>query len=284
VIHGLKLVACAVVADAVLGMSKKLCTDLPRRLIAVFSAVVLLIASSSSIQLIVVASAAVVGMCFIRNISTLNNANRLQLFFGPRVGVALLFIFIGLLFGLPMLATGEPDFSSVAETFFRTGALVFGGGHVVLPLLQDSVVTTGWVTSEQFLAGYGAAQAIPGPLFAFSAYLGAALSPSETAYSMAAVALIFMFLPGFLLVAGILPLWSWVSSNPTAGRAIAGVNAAVVGLLGAALYDPIFTSGIASLVDLMIVVVAFCLLAIWRVSTLIVVLWSVFASLLFLWV
>lgn len=284
VIHGLELVACAVVADAVLSMSKKLCTDLPRRVIAVLSAVVLLIASSSSIQLIVVASAAVLGACFIRNISALNNANRLQLFFGPRIGVVLLLIFTGLLFGLPMLATGEPDFSSVAETFFRAGALVFGGGHVVLPLLQDSVVTTGWVTSEQFLAGYGAAQAIPGPIFAFSAYLGAVLSPSETAYSMAAVALIFMFLPGFLLVAGILPLWSRVSNNPTAGRVIAGVNAAVVGLLGAALYDPIFTSGIASLVDLMIVVVAFCLLAIWRVSTLIVVLWCVFASALFLWV
>lgn len=283
-IHGLKLVACAVVADAVLGMSKKLCPDTPRRTIAVLSAAVLLVASSASAQLIVVALAAVVGAYLLRGIPALSDTSGLQISFGSRIGSVLLLIFGGLLLGLPLLATGKPDFASVAEAFYRAGALVFGGGHVVLPLLQDSVVTNGWVASEQFLAGYGASQAIPGPMFAFSAYLGAVLSPGESGYIMAATALVFMFLPGFLLVAGVLPFWAEVSSNPIAGRAIAGVNAAVVGLLVAALYNPIFTSGITNPVDLAVAVVAFGLLAVWRVSPLIVVLWCVVANVLRLWV
>lgn len=279
-IHGLKLVACAVVADAVLGMSKKLCPDSPRRTIAVLSAAVLLVASSASAQLIVVVLAAVVGACLLRGIPALSDTSGLQISFGSRIGSVLLFLFGSLLLGLPLLATGNPDFVSVAEAFYRAGALVFGGGHVVLPLLQDSVVTTGWVASEQFLAGYGASQAIPGPMFAFSAYLGAVLSPGESAYIMAATALVFMFLPGFLLVAGVLPFWAAVSSNPIAGRAIAGVNAAVVGLLGAALYNPIFKSGITNSVDLAVALVAFGLLAVWRVPPLIVVLWCVVTNVL----
>lgn len=282
-VHGLKLVACAVVADAVLGMSKKLCPDALRRTIAVLSAAALLLASSAFAQLAVVLVAAVIGASFIRGITAPENDNGFQIHYGPRVGWMLLLLFIGLLFGLPLIATGRPDFASVAEAFYRAGALVFGGGHVVLPLLQDSVVSTGWVAPEQFLSGYGASQAIPGPMFAFSAYLGAILSPLENTYLMAATALVFIFLPGFLLVAGILPFWGAVSRHPMAGRAIAGANAAVVGLLVAALYNPIFTTGITSSADLAIVLIAFGLLVVWRVSPLIVVLWCVIASVSQLW-
>jgi chromate transporter len=285
-VHGLKLVACAVVADAVLGMAQKLCPDAQRRTIAVLAAAALLVVSSASAQLVVVLLAAMVGAVFLRGVTAGDDAStsELRVSFGPRTGGVLLLMFAGLLVGLPLLASGQPDLASVAEAFYRAGALVFGGGHVVLPLLQDSVVATGWVAADQFLAGYGASQAIPGPMFAFSAYLGAVLAPEESAYLMAAVALVFMFLPGFLLVAGVLPLWRAVSHYPAAGRAIAGVNAAVVGLLGAALYDPIFTSGITSPIDLAIALVAFGLLVVWRVSPLIVVLWCVFASVLQVWV
>lgn len=282
-VHGLKLVACAVVADAVLSMSKNLCPDTKRRVIAVLTASVLLITPSALAQLLVVAMAAMIGILFLRGIEASESDSRIRIPFGPRTGIVLLIIFAGLLFGLPMIATGKLELVSVAEAFYRVGALVFGGGHVVLPLLQDSVVATGWIAPEEFLSGYGAAQAIPGPMFAFSAYLGAVMSPGDNAYLMAATALGFVFLPGFLLVAGVLPFWGAVSGNPMARRAIAGVNAAVVGLLGAALYNPIFTSGITNSVDLAIALVAFALLAVWRMSPLIVVLWCVAASVSQLW-
>lgn len=282
-VHGLKLVACAVVADAVLGMSRKLCPDAPRRLIAVFALAVLLVASSALAQLAVVAAAAVTGAYFLNGVAAEHSNVRFRISYGPRTGGVLLVIFAGLLLGLPLLATGKPDFASVAEAFYRAGALVFGGGHVVLPLLQDSVVAADWVAPEQFLAGYGAAQAIPGPMFAFSAYLGALLSPGDSAFPMAATALAFMFLPGFLLVTGILPFWGAVSDDPTAGRAIAGVNAAMVGLLAAALYNPVLTSGITSPIDLAVALIALGLLVVWRVSPLIVVLWCVIASISQLW-
>lgn len=283
-IHGLKLVACAVVADAVLGMSKKLCPDTPRRVIAVLAFAALLAGSSAWTQLVVVTLGAVVGAFFFRGICVPGDTNPIQVSFDPRAGSILLLIFGSLLVGLPLAATGKPDFASVADAFYRAGALVFGGGHVVLPLLQDSVVSSAWVAPDQFLAGYGASQAIPGPMFAFSAYLGAVLSPGGGAYLMAATALVFMFLPGFLLVAGVLPFWGAVSHNPTAGRAVAGVNAAVVGILGAALYDPVFTSGITGPKDLAIAAVAFGLLGVWRASPIIVVLWCVFANVLQLWI
>ena len=282
-VQGLKLVACAVVADAVLGMSKTLCPDALRRTIALLSAAALLVASSAFAQLAVVIVAAIIGAYFIRAITVSENNSGFQVSYGPRVGGALLALFGGLLISLPFFATGQPDFASVADAFYRAGALVFGGGHVVLPLLQDAVVATDWVAPEQFLSGYGASQAVPGPMFAFSAYLGAVLSPLDDTYLMAATALVFMFLPGFLLVAGVLPFWNAVSRYPVAGRAIAGVNAAVVGLLVAALYNPIFTSGITRSADLAIVVIAFGLLAVWRVSPLIVVFWCVIASVLTLW-
>lgn len=279
-VHGLKLVACAVVADAVLGMSKKLCPDTPRKIIAVLATIALLILGTAMAQLAVVALAAIVGVFLLRGKITSNQTSELLVPFGTRTGSVLIALFVGLLVALPMLATSESGLLSVAAAFYRAGALVFGGGHVVLPLLQDSVVASGWVSSNDFLAGYGASQAIPGPMFAFSAYLGSVISPADNSYVTAATALCFMFLPGLLLIAGVLPFWHVLSHSSAASNAIAGVNAAVVGVLGAALYDPIFTAGITSLTDWVIALVAFGMLVVWRVSPLVVVLWCVVASVL----
>ncbi|WP_460803270.1 chromate efflux transporter [Microbulbifer agarilyticus] len=280
VIHGLKLVACAVVADALLGMSKNLCPDAKRRSIAVVAAVLLLVFSSSTMQLVVILVGGILGALMLRGAIASGSAEPLQAPLSRRLGFLLLLLFFLLGIGLPLFASAAPSLLSVAEAFYRAGALVFGGGHVVLPLLEDSVVTQGWVSPDQFLAGYGASQAIPGPMFAFSAYLGALIPTGAGALLTAAVALVFMFLPGFLLVAGVLPFWSSVSHSPVAARVIAGVNAAVVGLLAAALYNPIFTSGIEGTQDLAIALVGFGLLAVWRLSPLFVVLWCVLASVL----
>ncbi|PIE44122.1 MAG: chromate ion family chromate transporter [Gammaproteobacteria bacterium] len=282
-VHGLKLVACAVVTDAVLAMAKRLCPDITRRAIAVLSLAALLLISSTTVQFLVVVCAALAGTLLLRNITAPDSAHKIPISYKPGVGVLFILLFGLLLISLPVFATAKPDILSVAGAFYQAGALVFGGGHVVLPLLKDSIVTSGWVTPEQFLAGYGASQAIPGPMFAFSAYLGSVLSAEESAWLMALVALGFMFLPGFLLIIGVLPFWSAISQKPLASRAIAGVNAAVVGLLAAALYNPIFTSGINGPSDVAIVVVAFGLLTIWRLSPLIVVVWCVFANIFLLW-
>ncbi|MFA7554932.1 MAG: chromate efflux transporter, partial [Spongiibacteraceae bacterium] len=204
-VHGLKLVACVVVADAVLSMAKKLCPDVPRQAIAVLSAAALILVASPMAQLVVVALAAIVGMFILRGCVADNDANALQVSFGARTGGLLIVAFVSLLVGLPILTASVNGLPGIAAVFYRAGALVFGGGHVVLPLLQDSVVVLGGVSPDQFLAGYGASQAIPGPMFAFAAYLGAMLSPVENTYISAATALVFIFLPGFLLVAGVLP-------------------------------------------------------------------------------
>lgn len=280
VVHGLKLVACAVVADAVLSMAKKLCPDRPRKTIALFSAAILLLLGTAIAQLAVVTVAAILGAFALRGNVTPNESRELKVAFGTPTGGVLIALFFGFLVALPMLANSESGLFSVAGAFYRAGALVFGGGHVVLPLLQESVVSSGWVSSNEFLAGYGASQAIPGPMFAFAAYLGSVISPSENSYLTALIALVFIFLPGLLLVAGVLPFWQSLSHKPAAMNAISGVNAAVVGLLGAALYDPILIAGISSPADLAIALVAFVLLVAWRVSPLVVVAWCVAASIL----
>ncbi|WP_246606821.1 chromate efflux transporter [Novilysobacter antarcticus] len=277
-VHGLKIVAFAVVADAVLGMAKKICTDRPRRTIALLSAAVLLLLGSAIAQLAVVASAALAGLLILRSNMESDEPSRIRVPFGARTGIMLIALFVGLLFVLPVLATAESGLLPVAGAFYRAGALVFGGGHVVLPLLQDAVVSSGWVSSNEFLAGYGASQAIPGPMFAFAAYLGSIISSTENSYLTAATALAFLFLPGLLLVAGVLPFWQALSHNRTARNAISGINAAVVGLLGAALYDPIFTTSITGSIDFVIALVAFGLMVAWRASPLVVVLWCVSAS------
>jgi chromate transporter len=276
-IHGLKIVALCVVAQGVLGMSRQLCPDAPRAGIAALAAGLVLIAGQAWVQLLVVALGAVAGLVFCRGVQPVP-AGGLALRYGPALGWVLLAAFALLLAGLPLLARSGEGLLVVAEAFYRAGALVFGGGHVVLPLLEETVVAPGWVSQDEFLAGYGAAQAVPGPMFTIAAYLGARLPGTEGGLVGASVALAAIFLPGFLLVAGVLPLWRQIAGGAGAARAIAGVNAAVVGLLGAALYDPVWISAVRAPVDLAIALVGFTLLVAWRASALLVVLWCVVAS------
>ncbi len=276
-IHGLKLVALSVVAQGVLGMTRQLCPDATRATIATLAALVILVSGQAWVQILVVALGAAAGFALCRDVKAVPDGG-VQPRFGPGLGWTLLALFALLLVGLPLASPGHFGIVSVAEAFYRAGALVFGGGHVVLPLLEESVVKPGWITSDEFLAGYGAAQAVPGPLFTLAAYLGARLPDGQGGMLGASVALAAIFLPGFLLVAGVLPLWRIIASRPMASRAVAGVNAAVVGLLGAALYDPVWTSAVRGPVDLAIALVGFTLLVAWRASALLVVLWCVAAS------
>ncbi|MCL6414363.1 chromate efflux transporter [Aestuariirhabdus sp. Z084] len=275
-IDGLKPVACAVVADAVWGMSKKLCPDRQRRGIALLAICTLLLMDSVWAQLLVVVGGSLAGALLCR-ISQEETSGHIRVAYGKRTGLLILFVFLVLLCGL---ALAPAEMFSVANAFFQAGALVFGGGHVVLPLLENSVVANGWISNESFLAGYGAAQAIPGPMFAFAAYLGALIPLAQAPWLGALVALVCIFLPGFLLLVAVLPWWQSFYRNSAALNAIAGLNAAVVGILGAALYDPVFTSGVASNVDLTIGIIGFGLLTLWQRSPLWVVIWCVAAKLL----
>ena len=278
-IHGLKLVALAVVAQGLLGMVRQLCPDVPRATIATFAAVAVLLSGDAVMQLVVIAAGALTGLVLCRDVSVIPGS-ALHPAYGAKLGGFLLALFALLLAGLPLLAAEHGGLCAVAEAFYRAGALVFGGGHVVLPLLEEAVVEPGWVSRDDFLAGYGAAQAVPGPIFTLSAYLGASLPVDAGGVVGASIAMAAIFLPGFLLIGGILPLWSAVASRPTAASAVAGVNAAVVGILGAALYDPVWTTAVRGPVDLAIGLVGFLLLVAWRSSALYVVLWCVAASLL----
>ena len=225
-IHGLKLVACAVVADAVLGMSRSLCPDTRRRSIAIVAASALLLLDSAWSQMLVVLGGAIAGVLFCKA-SVAEASGHIQVAYGKRFGLILFGIFSLLLITFAWLPA-QAGLYAIAQAFYRAGALVFGGGHVVLPLLEDSVVVTGWVSNESFLAGYGAAQAVPGPMFALSAYLGAIIPGEHGSWSGASIALLFMFLPGFLLLAAVLPMWQAISHNPVAANAISGGNASVV--------------------------------------------------------
>lgn len=277
-IHGLKLVAVAVVAQGVLGMARQLCPDPSRASIAAVSAALILASGHAWMQVLVVVLGAAAGLVLCRSVQAVPGG-ALHPPYGVALGWVLFGIFALLLFGLPLAAHGRDGLVSVIEAFYRAGALVFGGGHVVLPLLRETVVAPGWISDDEFLAGYGAAQAVPGPMFTLAAYLGARLPGSEGGLLGATVAIVAIFLPGFLLVAGSLPLWRSIASRPAAVRAVAGVNAAVVGLLGAALYDPVWTSAVQSALDVAIAVIALTLLVAWRASALVVVLWCVVAAL-----
>jgi len=276
-IHGLKLVALSVVAQGVLGMTRQLCPDATRATIATLAALVILVSGQAWVQILVVALGAAAGFAFCREAKPVPGGG-VQPRYGAALGWTLLALFALLLVGLPLASHGHYGIVSVAEAFYRAGALVFGGGHVVLPLLEETVVKPGWISSGEFLAGYGAAQAMPGPLFTLAAYLGARLPGGEGGMLGATIALGAIFLPGFLLVAGVLPLWRIVAGGPIASRTIAGVNAAVVGLLGAALYHPVWTSAVRGPVDLAIALAGFTLLVAWRASALLVVIWCVAAS------
>ena len=276
-IHGLKLVALAVVAHGVLSMTRQLCPDSQRATIAAVVAAVILVSGLAWMQVLAIGLGAVAGLTFCRDVKPVAAVN-FDLRYGGGLAFTLLALFAALLVGLPFVAQSQDGVLNVANAFYRAGALVFGGGHVVLPLLKELVVTPGWISADDFLAGYGAAQAVPGPMFTLAAYLGARLPGSMGGLPGAAMALSAIFLPGFLLVAGILPLWSVVAGRRLAARAIAGVNAAVVGILAAALYDPVWTSAVQGPIDLAISLIGFTLLVAWRMSALLVVLWCVVAA------
>ena len=208
-LHGLKLVALCVVAQGVLGMARTLCPDAARATVAALGAGVILVAGHAWVQLLVVAAGAVAGLAFCRNVQPIAGGG-LTLRHGPRLGWVLLLVFAALLLGLPVIAH-DGGLAAVAQAFYRAGALVFGGGHVVLPLLEESLVAPGWISRDEFLAGYGAAQAVPGPLFTFAAYLGTVLGPEPNGVVGSVIALLAVFLPGFLIQIGVLPFWDSVA-------------------------------------------------------------------------
>jgi chromate transporter len=261
---GLKIAAVAVVAQAVWGMARTLCPDRERASIAILAALVVTAWPTAWGQVLVIVVAGVVGLRLLPGVGEGPGAPHARVPFGRRLGLAALALFFALLVALPLLRylTGSPALA-VFDGFYRAGALVFGGGHVVLPLLQAEVVPTGWVSNEQFLAGYGAAQAVPGPLFTLAAYLGAVMRPWPTGWLGALLALVAIFLPAFLLVIGTLPFWDALRARPPFRAALRGINAAVVGLLLAALYHPVWTSAIHAPADFALAVAAFGLLALW---------------------
>jgi chromate transporter len=273
-LHGLKVAAVAVVAQAVLGMARTLAPDRPRATLAVAAAIATLAVPSAWGQIGAIVLGGAVGIGLFREQAPPDHA-ALRLGVSRKTGVALLIIFFALLIGLPILASAS---SSQAlkefDAFYRAGSLVFGGGHVVLPLLQASVVPPGWVSDETFLAGYGAAQAVPGPLFTFAAYLGAVLRPQPNGWLGAIICLLAIFLPSFLLVIGAMPLWEDLRRRVTAQAALRGVNAAVVGLLLAALYRPVWTAGITGAPDFAVAIAAFLLLFMWQAPPWLVVILS----------
>jgi chromate transporter len=280
--HGLKLVAVAFVAHAVFAMSRQLCPDPRRQTLAVLAAAAVLLAGSAQFQFAVIALGAAAGWYLCTDVKAVAT-NTLKVRYGMTTGWVLLIVFAVLLAGLQLLPANSLSWPAVFGAFYHAGALVFGGGHVVLPMLEETVVSPGWVSPEAFLSGYGAAQAVPGPLFSVAAYLGAQLPGNSGGAFGAAVALLGIFLPGFLLVSAALPLWRTFSGHPAAARAIAGANAAVVGLLAAAFYDPVFTTAVKNPTDFAIGLVALLLLAGWRRSPLIIVAWCVAASIAAMW-
>lgn len=268
VLHGLKLVALSVVAFGLVGMSRALCPDLVRRLIAAVAAAIVLTVGQAWVQLLVVGLGAAAGAVLCRAVRPAPAAS-LALRYGPSVAVALVAAFFLLLAVLALAAPARGGMFAYVDAFYRTGALAFGGGHVVLPLFQDAVVQPGWISQADFLAGYGAAQAVPGPMFALSAYLGARL-PGGGAVG-AALCLLATFLPGFLLIGGALPFWRSFAAHRLAARAIAGTSAVVVGLLAAALYDPLWISAVRGPADVLIAALGALVLMRWQTSALLVV-------------
>lgn len=269
---GLKIVAVAIIAQAVMGMAKSLAPDRSRASIAVVAAGSALLLAGSLGQIAAIAFGAVAGYYFCREKDGAAGAG-LSLPVSRALGITCLCAFALLLVGLPMLAlaTGS-DLLSFLDAFYRSGALVFGGGHVVLPLLQSALVEPGWVSEQQFLTGYGAAQAVPGPLFTFAAFLGVLAESGPGGLLGSALALLAVFLPGFLVLLGVLPFWNRISGWPRARAAMRGANAAVVGVLAAALYDPVFTSAITSAASFMLALLCLVLLTAWKTAPWIVVL------------
>jgi len=269
-LHGLKLVAVAVVGQAVLGMARTLAPDKPRAAIAILALALMAFAPGSLSQIGAIVAGALAGLVVCRSQSLNGSAgDAAPAVISRKVGLAFLTVFFALM-ALSMLPARESGLAFLAA-IYRSGALVFGGGHVVLPLLQRAVVAPGLVSQNAFLAGYGAAQAMPGPLFTFAAFLGAATSAPPGGVSGAALALIALFAPGLLVLMGALPFWDGLRARPGARAAMAGVNAAVVGLLASALYNPVWTSAVLNPADFAIAAAGFVALVVWRAPPLVVV-------------
>jgi len=271
VLHGLKIVTVAVVAQAVWSMGHTLCTDRQRLSIALVSAALILASPGALTQLLVIAVSGLVGWKLL-HVEQVFGTSVKQIRVPRALSAAAAILFFVLLAALP-IAAGWSGSTAVGmfDSFYRAGSLVFGGGHVVLPLLQSELIRRHWVSNDVFLAGYGAAQAVPGPLFTFAAYLGASSSVAPNGWAGALLCLVAIFLPSLLLVLAALPHWQVLRQEQAARNALAGVNAAVVGLLLAALYQPVWTSAILAPVDLALALAAFLLLVVWRVSPWIIV-------------
>lgn len=280
-LHGLKIVAVAIVAHAIWGMSTKLCPDKIRATMAVVAAILASLMTSALAQIGIIAVGGILGISLLKNNDQLPHSP-FSTKSSRTAGTFLLAVFVAILIGLPLVAN---LYNNIAlkqfDSFYRAGSLVFGGGHVVLPLLKNEVVNSGWVSNESFMAGYGAAQAIPGPLFSFSAYLGAVSSVEPSGVLGALICLIAAFLPSFLLVLGVLPFWENLRKFDQMKFAMKGINATVVGLLLAAFYNPVWTSAILTTKDFAIAIGAFLLLMFWKApSWLVVILTAAAAGLL----
>jgi chromate transporter len=276
-LHGLKIVAVAVVAQAVWGMAQSLRPAAAKPLkiwatIAVGAAILALAVPSAVGQVVAILAGALIGWALLGSAQTPPSGVSIAVHIPRALSVAAAILFVALLFGLPLLAAAVPAQPiKLLDSFYRSGSLVFGGGHVVLPLLQAEVVPSGWVSNDAFLAGYGAAQAVPGPLFTFAAYLGTVMGPAPNGVIGGLLCLAAIFLPSFLLLIGALPFWDSLRRHPVVQSALPGVNAAVVGLLLAALYRPVWTSAIFAPQDFAIGVVAFLTLTFWAVPPWLVV-------------
>ncbi|PXA90409.1 chromate transporter [Nostoc sp. 3335mG] len=270
VIHGLKLVAVAVVAQAVLGMAKSLTPDRTRAGLAVLAVLAMVVLPGALGQIGAILIGAMLGLVLCRTVGeAVVPAAPVPV--SRRFGLAMLALFLILLAVLPLLA-GLSQGLAIFDTFYRAGALVFGGGHVVLPLLEAGTVGQGWLTDSQFLAGYGAAQAMPGPLFTFAAYLGAAGAFPPNGWGGAAIALVAIFLPGCLILLAALPFWGRLRASPVAQAAMRGANASVVGILALALYDPVIKSAVLSPLDFTLALAGFVALVSWKAPPIAVVL------------
>jgi len=277
-LHGLKVVAVAVVAQAVWTMARSLCPDAKRATLAVLATIGVLAVPSPFVQVGMIVVGGLVGWAILRTDAPTDHVE-----LGVRVNrgfaIAALVLFFAALIGLPVLAAAFPSQTmALVDSFFRSGSLVFGGGHVVLPLLQSEVVPPGWVSNDAFLAGYGAAQAVPGPLFTFAAFLGTVMTGEPNGISGALICLLAIFASSFLLVIGAMPFWDSLRRVVAVRNALLGVNAVVVGLLLAALYDPVWTSAILSPADFALALAAFTLLVFWKTPAWLVVILTAFGG------
>lgn len=270
-LQGLKVVAVAVVAQAVWGMARSLCTDAKRITIMMLATCAVLLMPSVWSQVGVIVVAGLAGIALFKP-AQLAPHDPLPLQISRRTGAFWLILFFALLIGLPLATEAFSNQTlSIVDAFYRAGSLVFGGGHVVLPLLQTEVVPPGWVSEEVFLAGYGATQAMPGPLFTFAAFLGASMTSLPSGWTGGIIALLAIFIPSFLLVLGALPFWESLRQNLRTQAALSGVNASVVGLLLAALYQPVWTSTILSVQDFTFALIALVALMFWKLPPWLVV-------------